>query len=79
MLLKLTGDWQKFKGEDAPPPLKVKEPKAARPEIGTVFAESDKANEDGKGSATTPKKRAPKKDDKAAEKAAEPAAPAAEA
>ncbi|GAA1682164.1 30S ribosomal protein S16 [Fodinicola feengrottensis] len=79
VLLKLTGDWQKFKGEDAPPPLKVKEPKAARPEIGTVFAESDKANEDGKGSATTPKKRAPKKDDKAAEKAAEPAAPAAEA
>ena len=76
VLLKLTGDWQKFKGEDAPPPLKVKEPKAARPEIGTVFAESDKANEDGKGSATTPKKRAPKKAD---EKAAEPAAKSADA
>ena len=29
-LLKLTGDWQKFKGEPAPAPLKVAEPKADR-------------------------------------------------
>lgn len=70
-ILKLTGDWQKFKGEPAPAPLKVAEPKAPRPEVGAVFAESDK-NEDGKGSATTPKKRAPKK--AAEDKAAEPAA-----
>ena len=29
-LLKLTGDWQKFKGEPAPAPLKVAEPKPDR-------------------------------------------------
>ncbi|GAA2772352.1 30S ribosomal protein S16 [Nonomuraea dietziae] len=29
-LLKLTGDWQKFKGEAAPEPLKVAEPKPDR-------------------------------------------------
>ena len=63
--MKKVGDWQ----------VKVAEPKAPRPEIGAVFAESDKAKDDGKGAATTPKKKAPKKAAAAAEdKAAEPAA-----
>ena len=32
-LLKLTGDWQKFKGEAAPGPLKIKEPKRSKEDI----------------------------------------------
>jgi small subunit ribosomal protein S16 len=27
-ILRVTGDWQKFKGEPAPPPMKIAEPKA---------------------------------------------------
>ena len=32
-ILKVTGDWQKFKGEAAPEPMKVRAPKADRLEI----------------------------------------------
>jgi small subunit ribosomal protein S16 len=32
-LLRLTGDWQKFKGEAAPGPLKIKEPKRTKEDI----------------------------------------------
>ena len=33
VLLRLTGDWQKFKGEAAPGPLKMKEPKRSKEDI----------------------------------------------
>jgi small subunit ribosomal protein S16 len=59
-LLKVTGDWQKFKGLPAPAPMKMAEPK---PDKRTLF---DAALKDSEGEpaveATTPKKKAaPKK------------------
>ncbi|MEO9238272.1 MAG: 30S ribosomal protein S16, partial [Jatrophihabitantaceae bacterium] len=71
-ILKVTGDWQKFKGLPEPPPMLVAPPK---PDKRALF---DAALKDSEGEptvdATTPKKRAAKKT------AAEPAeAPAAEA
>ncbi|NUS44735.1 MAG: 30S ribosomal protein S16 [Mycobacteriaceae bacterium] len=71
-LLKITGDWQKFKGlPGAEGTLKVAAPKPSKLELfnaALAAADSDPAAE-----ATTPKKRAPKKADKAdaAEAAAE--------
>jgi small subunit ribosomal protein S16 len=65
-ILKVTGDWQKFKGLPAPEPMKVK---AARPDKKEVFNEAAKASAaEADKPATTPKA-----------KKAEPAAPAAEA
>jgi small subunit ribosomal protein S16 len=77
-ILKVTGDWQKFKGEPAPAPMKVAEPKAdKRALFDAALAEA--GGEPG-GEATTPKKRAAKATKKAADKPAEDApAPAAEA
>ncbi|MFJ9022965.1 30S ribosomal protein S16 [Streptomyces sp. NPDC102259] len=63
-ILKKTGDWQKFKGEPAPAPLLVAEPKKARP----VF-EALGGDDSGKGEAITQKKKAEKKDEAAAESA----------
>ena len=65
-ILKVTGDWQKFKGQPAPEPMKVAEPK---PDKQTLFnaALAEVGGEPGT-EATTPRKRAAKK-----------AAPAAEA
>jgi len=69
-LLKVTGDWQKFKGLPAPAPMKFAEPK---PDKRAMF---DAALRDSEGEpaveAITPKKRA-------AKKAEEPAAAVAEA
>ena len=72
-ILRVTGDWQKFKGEPAPEPMKVAAP---RPDRRAAFEEAAReglAGEggDGGGSATTPRKRAAK--------TAAPAADAAEA
>jgi small subunit ribosomal protein S16 len=55
-ILKVTGDWQKFKGEPAPPPMLVAEPK---PDKKAVFeaAARESGGETG-GAATTPKKKA---------------------
>jgi len=83
-ILKITGDWQKFKGVDgAEGTLKVKEPKRDKLEIFNE-ALKESANEP-KGSAVTAKKTE-KKAEKAEEKPAEAAAeetpaeePAAEA
>ncbi|MFJ2260509.1 30S ribosomal protein S16 [Streptomyces sp. NPDC087844] len=61
-ILKLTGDWQKHKGEPAPPPLLVAEPKAARPLFEALGGDND-----SKGEAITQKKKAEKKDEAAAE------------
>jgi small subunit ribosomal protein S16 len=59
-ILRVTGDWQKYKGEPAPPPMKVAAPKADKKEI---FNQVARANADGApvADATTPKKKAPKK------------------
>jgi len=69
-ILKVTGDWQKFKGQPAPEPMKLAEPK---PDKRALF---DAALKDSEGepstSATTPRK-------KAAPKKAEPAEVTAEA
>ena len=77
-LLKITGDWQKFKGlPGAEGTLKVKEPKPSKLDLfNAALAAADGAPS---GEATQPKKKkAPAK--KAAEAApAEEAAPAAEA
>ncbi len=58
-LLRVTGDWQKFKGEPAPPPMLVKEAKADKK---TTFeaaakggAEADLAEEKPSKKAKTPK------------------------
>ena len=72
-LLKVTGDWQKFKGlPGAEGTLKVKEPKTPKKDLyEAAIAAAGKA-EDAKDTSTTPKKKAEKK-------AEEPAAEAAEA
>jgi small subunit ribosomal protein S16 len=60
-ILKVTGDWQKFKGLPAPPPMLVAEPKADKK---AVFEAAAREGIDGAaaGAATTPKKKAaPKK------------------
>ena len=78
-LLKVTGDWQKFKGlPGAEGTLKVKEPKTSKLDLfnaALAAADSEPAAE-----ATTPKKKAAKKADSATP-AEEPAAeaPAADA
>lgn len=79
-LLKITGDWQKFKGlPGAEGTLKVKEPKPSKLDLfNAALAEA----ESGAGSAavTPKKKKAPaKKDEAASEAAAETETPAAEA
>ena len=75
-ILKVTGDWQKFKGLPAPEPMKLP---AAKPDKQAVFnaALAEASGEPAaESAATTPKKRAAKK---AAEKPLEAAAPAADA
>jgi len=75
-IFKASGDWQKFKGLDAPPPLRVKEPKRDKQEIfNEALAE---AHGTLKTEAVTAKKSAAKKAaDKPAEKKAD--APKADA
>jgi small subunit ribosomal protein S16 len=67
-IFKASGDWQKFKGEAAPAPLKVAEPKRDKQEIfnealaeahGTLKTEAVTAKK------TAAKKTAPKSDDTA--------------
>ena len=85
-ILRVTGDWQKFKGLPAPEPMKVAAP---RPDRRAAFEEAAREGLAGSGSgsggpggdATTPRKRAakaaPKADPPAEEAPA--AAPAPEA
>ncbi|GAA2631989.1 30S ribosomal protein S16 [Streptomyces axinellae] len=64
-ILKVTGDWQKFKGLPAPEPMKVAEPKTDKK---ALFEAAAKDSSDGgpKGEAITPKaKKADKKADEA--------------
>src|SRR5215475_4907312 len=77
-LLKITGDWQKFKGlPGAEGALKVKEPKPSKLDLfNAAMAEAESGT--GAAAVTPKKKKAPKKDEAAAE-TAEAEAPAAEA
>ncbi|GLX98074.1 30S ribosomal protein S16 [Herbidospora sp. NEAU-GS84] len=71
-LFKLTGDWQKFKGEAAPAPLLVAEPAADR--HAAYEAAAKEALSADTGAATTPRKskKAEPKAETAAEAPAEP-------
>ena len=76
-ILKVTGDWQKFKGLPAPPPMLVAEPKVDK---RVAFEAAARAGiEAGAGAATTPKKKAAPKAEAAAPEAPVVQAPAAEA
>ena len=76
-ILKVTGDWQKFKGlPGAEGTLKVKEPKRSKLDI---FNEALKeAAAEPKGAATTAKKKAEKKTEEPAAEAAPAEVPASE-
>ena len=71
-IFRVTGDWQKFKGEAAPPPMKVAAPKPDKKALyeAAVLASGDEPA----AGATTPKKKAAPKAEAAP--AAEDAAPA---
>jgi small subunit ribosomal protein S16 len=58
-ILKVTGDWQKFKGLPAPPPMLVAVPKTDKRELfAAALAET---SGEPQGEATTPRKRPAKK------------------
>ena len=66
-ILKVTGDWQKFKGEPAPAPMKVAAPKADKKAMFEAAAKE--AAGEPSTDATTAKKRAAKKAEAPAETA----------
>jgi small subunit ribosomal protein S16 len=72
-ILRVTGDWQSFKGEPAPPAMLVAEPKADKKAVFETAAK-ESAGIDEKA-ATTPKKKkvAPKAEAKADDAAEAPA------
>ncbi len=76
-IFRVTGDWQKFKGEDAPPPMRVAEPKPDKKALyeAAVRSGMDEPTTD----ATTAKKKAAPKKAAAADEAPAADAPAAEA
>jgi small subunit ribosomal protein S16 len=78
-IFKVTGDWQKFKGEAAPPPMKLA---AEKPDKQALFnaALAEVSGEPGADSAaTTPKKKATKAAEPKADVAKAAEAPQAEA
>jgi small subunit ribosomal protein S16 len=80
-ILKVTGDWQKFKGEPAPEPMKVAAPKTDKHELFAA-ALADAMGEPEAEATTAPKKRTAKAAPKAAAeepKAEEPKADAPKA
>src|SRR4051794_4514312 len=76
-ILRVTGDWQRFKGE--PAPTEGVKTRAPRPDRKAIFEAAAKESLDDSGPATTPKKRAAKKAAPAPEAAPAAEAPAAEA
>ncbi|SFO86597.1 SSU ribosomal protein S16P [Geodermatophilus dictyosporus] len=73
-ILRVTGDWQRFKGEPAPPPMKVAAPK---PDRKALYEEAVRSNGDEPAAgATTPKKKAAPKADSPADTVAEASAAA---
>jgi small subunit ribosomal protein S16 len=78
-IFRVTGDWQKFKGEPAPPPMKVAEPKTDKAETFAAAARASAGITDVTAPLTPkPAKKSSPKAEKAPE-AAEAEAPAAEA
>ncbi|MDB1089642.1 30S ribosomal protein S16 [Streptomyces sp. ACA25] len=67
-ILKVTGDWQKFKGLPAPEPMKMPEPKADRRALFEAAAK-ESGGESAKGEAITPKAKKADKAEKAEKKA----------
>ena len=76
-IFRVTGDWQKFKGEPAPAPMRVAEPKPDKKALyeAAVRSGMDEPTTD----ATTAKKKAAPKKAAAADEAPAADAPAAEA
>ena len=76
-IFRVTGDWQKFKGEAAPPPMKVAAPKPDKKALyeAAVLAGGDEPA----AGATTPKKKAAPKAETPAESPADTVAEAAAA
>lgn len=64
-LLKVTGDWQRFKGEPPPPPMKVPEPSPDR--LAVFDAAAKEAAAEPKGAATTSKSGKGRKGEKKSE------------
>ncbi len=60
-ILRVTGDWQKFAGEPAPPPMKVAAPKADKKALYEEAVRSSMGEEPAAGATTQKKKAAPKK------------------
>ncbi|MGZ4506389.1 MAG: 30S ribosomal protein S16 [Blastococcus sp.] len=77
-IFRVTGDWQKFKGEAAPAPMKVAAPKPDRKALYEEAVRNAGGEEPAAGATTAKKKAAPKKA-AAAEAPAADEAPAAEA
>jgi small subunit ribosomal protein S16 len=79
-IFRVTGDWQKFKGEPAPAPMKVAEPKPDKKALYEAAVRAG-ADEPTASATTARKKAAPKKAaaDNAADGAAETVAEAAAA
>jgi small subunit ribosomal protein S16 len=79
-LLKITGDWQAFKGEPgAEGTLKVKAAKPSKKDLyEAAVAAAGKSGDAGTDGATTPKKRAAKKAEEAPQAAEAPQAPQAD-
>jgi small subunit ribosomal protein S16 len=75
-ILRVTGDWQRFKGEPAPPPMKVAAPK---PDRKALYEEAVRSNGDEPAAgATTPRKKAAPRADAPADAPADAAAAPAE-
>ncbi|SNS06639.1 SSU ribosomal protein S16P [Geodermatophilus pulveris] len=71
-IFRVTGDWQRFKGEAAPPPMRVAAPK---PDKKALYEEAVRASggEEPAAGATTPKKKAAPRTESPADTVAEAA------
>ncbi len=65
-IFRVTGDWQTFKGEPAPAPMKVAAPKPDKKAIYEEAVRNAMGEEPAAGATTPKKKAAPKADDAAA-------------
>jgi small subunit ribosomal protein S16 len=60
-IFRVTGDWQKFKGEPAPAPMKVAAPKPDKKALYEEAVRASGGEEPAAGATTAKKKAAPKK------------------
>src|SRR5205085_1774179 len=60
-ILKVTGDWQKFKGEPAPEPMKLPAEKPNKQDLFNAALAEASGEPAADAAATTPRKRAAKK------------------